>query len=194
MIVVQIGTNNGNDHVRDFCLKHKPSNIILVEPFSIHHHDIQMNYKDIENVHIELIAINPDENETHTTLFYSIHDGPSRGPGCSYQVTSMDANHLLKHDYRLDDLRPITVESMTINNLFKKYNLKTIDYLFLDVEGIDFEVLQSIDFLKFDIRHIQVEHVHLDKVKLDLFMSEKGYASTNTTFDLYGYDTLYRKI
>jgi FkbM family methyltransferase len=196
MIVVQIGTNNGNDHVRDFCCIHKPSKVILVEPFSIHYDDIQKNYSGIENVVTEMIAITPN-SEKLATLFYSIADGPSRGPGFSYQVTSMIAEHLLipgHGHYSISDLRPITVEAMTINELFIKHNLHKIDYLFLDIEGIDFEILEMIDFSKFDIKNIQIEILHLDKVKLDTFMNKHGYISTNTTLDKEGYDMLYRKV
>jgi FkbM family methyltransferase len=150
MIVVQIGTNNGNDHVRDFCLKNNPSQIILVEPFSIHIDEINKNYKNIKNVQIELLAITPD-NDKEKTLFYSVMDGPIRGPECSYQVTSIISDHLVKHGHNLNTLREFTVQSMTLNDLLLKHNLTKVDYLFLDVEGIDFEVLQTIDFDKFNI-------------------------------------------
>lgn len=193
MIVVQIGTNNGNDHVREFCLKNKPSKIILVEPFSIHYDEIKKNYNEIENVIIEMIAISPN-NEKLATLFYSVMDGPVRGPNCSYQVTSMVADHLLKHDYELSDLRPFTCEAMTINELFIKHNLNKIDYLFLDIEGIDFEILEMINFSKFDIKNIQIEILHIDRNKLNIFMNNHGYSCMNTTYDKEGFDMLYTKI
>jgi FkbM family methyltransferase len=193
MIVVQIGTNNGNDHVRDFCLKNKPSQIILVEPFSIHIDEINKNYKDIDNFHIETLAITPDDDK-EKTLYYSVMDGPVRGPECSYQVTSIKPEHLLKHDYTLNMLREFKVSSMTLNELLLKHNLIKVDYLFLDIEGIDFEVLQTIDFVKFDIRNIQIEVLHLDKNILYNFMTSKGYTSTKTSFDKHGFDELFTKL
>ena len=193
MIVVQIGTNNGNDHVRDFCLRNKPSQIILVEPFSIHVDEINKNYKDIDNFQIEILAITPD-NEKEKILYYSIMDGLVRGPECSYQVTSIKPEHLLKHDYNLNTLREFKVQSMTLNELFLKHNLRQIDYLFLDIEGIDFEVLETIDFDKFDIKNIQIEILHLDKNLLYNFMTSKGYISTKTSFDKHRFDELFTKI
>lgn len=193
MIVVQIGTNNGNDHVRDFCLKHKPSKIILVEPFSIHKSEIIKNYDGIDNVIIETLAITADDDK-QKTLFYSTMDGPIRGPMCSYHVTSIKPEHLLKHNYSRDTLRSFTVDSITMNELFIKHNLDTIDYVFLDIEGIDFEVLQTIDFKRFNIKNLQIEVLHLNKSLLYNFMSRSGYISTHTTLDKHGFDELFTKV
>jgi FkbM family methyltransferase len=192
MIVVQIGTNNGNDHVRDFCLKNKPSKIVLVEPFSIHVDQIKENYKNFDNVQIEILAITPDD-EKEKTLYYSVMDGPVRGPECSYQVTSIKSEHLLKHHYKSETLREFKVKSMTLNELFLKHSLTKIDYLFLDIEGIDFEVLQTIDFNSFNIKNIQIETLHINKPNLYSFMKDNGYKSTGTTFDKHGFDELFTK-
>lgn len=195
MKIVQIGTNNGADSVNAFCLQNNPEFVLLVEPFKFHNDNIRKNYdKIISSVHIENIAIHPINNLDSISLFYADRDGPEGNPNHSFEVTSMIPDHLIKHGYSKNELREFTVPALTLHSLFDKYSLKTIDYLFLDIEGIDFEVLQSIDFEKYDIKYLQIEHLHLDKQKLLDFMVQKRYRPLTDAIDTYGYDTLFKKL
>lgn len=192
MKVVQIGTNNGDDHVRDLCRGLKPDLILLVEPFTIHNPEIHRNYTGISNYQIENVAITND-GESEKTLFYCDADGPSRGAGCSYHVTSIDPQHLVKHGYPPSALRTFTAPAMSLNNLLAKYHCEQLDFLFLDVEGIDFEVLQSLDFDRFAISHLQIEHLHLDRILLFQFMASKGFTPMSHGMDYSGFDTMFRR-
>jgi len=49
------------------------------------------------------------------------------------------------------------VNSIDILTLFEKYNLTEIDYLNIDVEGMDFQILQDINFTDVKIHAISVE-------------------------------------
>ena len=189
--LIQIGTNNGNDHVRDLCLKNIFNKIILVEPFEIHNKSIKENYKDIGNYIIENVAITNDSDKTKK-LYYSEMDGPSRDAVCSYQVSSIIPSHVLKH-YDKSVVLETEVNAITINEVFLKHNLSEIEYVFLDAEGIDFEILKDIDFKTFNIKHIQIEHLHINKEELNAFMVSKGYINTNTTLDYHGYDVMFKK-
>jgi len=174
-VVVQIGTNTGNDHVRDLCKRIKPSFILLVEPFDIHLNSIKKNYNGIRNVAYEHIAIMPVPTDT-STLYFADRDGPSGHPLHTFEVTSVLPDHLLKHGYAQSELKSVTVNCKTMSQLFDTYSLKKIDYLFLDIEGIDFEVLKSIDFKTYDIRNLQIEFLHLDRDVLVAFMTANGYS------------------
>jgi len=186
-IVVQIGTNNGNDHVRDLCRQIKPSFVLLVEPFTFHHAAIKKNYAGIPNIAYEHVAITPECKES-IALYFADRDGPMSGPTRSYEVTSIIPEHLIKHGYSPSELKSITVPCKTMPQLFDTYGIKHIDYLFLDVEGIDFEVLKSIDFQTYSIANLQIEFIHLDKDMLISFMSERGYVVGNT---LHKYDIMF---
>jgi FkbM family methyltransferase len=174
VVIIQVGTNNGNDHVRDFCKIVKPDLIVLVEPFGVHIKSIVKSYSGISNVLLEEIAIMPSPVEK-TTIYYHDKDGPIGDSRHSYEVASVDPNHLEKHGYSKSELKSFTVGCKTLSQLFDTYSIKKIDYLFLDIEGIDFEVLQSIDFSAYDIRNLQIECIHLDQQKLVSFMKEHGY-------------------
>ena len=129
MKIVQIGTNDGNDDVRNFCLKESPEFVLLVEPFSIHNVRIHNNYTDVKSsIYIENIAIHPTQNLQSITLFYSERDGPLAHPSQKYEVTSIDPDHLLKHGYQKRELRSFKVPALTLNTLFENYALRSLDY------------------------------------------------------------------
>jgi len=191
MIVVQIGTNTGNDHVLRMCKEQECEMIRLVEPFDIHNQTIRANYSGIANYTIDNVAIVPTSTPW-VDLYYTDNDGPANHPKKSFEVASILPDHLLKHNYSYLSLRKVRVPSLTMNEYLAKYNLRRIDYLFLDIEGIDFEVLKTIEFDRFDIRNLQIEHLHLDFNQLVQFMASKGY-SARKGLDLYGNDTLFVK-
>jgi FkbM family methyltransferase len=198
MNIIQIGTNTGNDHVRDFVSTQSQYNLlILVEPFSIHNDTIKNNYSKINNYTIENVAIDPEAPDgqiLQKKLFYADDDGPQSSiPGRNYAVSSLAEEHLFKHGFSPSNLKSINVPCMSINTLFDKYNLSTIDYLFIDAEGYDLEILQSINFDKFNILHIQIEVLHLNKSSLMTFMESKNYHATNNKADYDGYDILFSK-
>ena len=191
MILVQIGTNNGNDHVLQLCKQVRFDKILLVEPMSIHNSSIYRNYSGVSNYTLDNIAIVPTPRP-FVDIYYTENDGPSNHPNKSYEVASIKPEHLIKHNYTYTSLRTIRVPALTINEYLANSNIVKLDYLFLDIEGIDFEVLESIDFGRFDIKHLQIEHLHLDKQRLLQFMSSMGY-TPQKGMDMYGYDTLFVK-
>jgi FkbM family methyltransferase len=52
----------------------------------------------------------------------------------------------------------IEIQCVDINALLSKYNLYNIDFLSIDVEGGEIEILKKIDFSKFKIKYISVEN------------------------------------
>jgi hypothetical protein len=69
----------------------------------------------------------------------------------------------------------------TLDNILKNNNApKTIDYISLDIEGLEYEVLSSFDFSKWDVKLWTIEHnIYLDgpkeKEKIYNLMIENGY-------------------
>lgn len=191
MNVVQFGTNNGNDHVRDFCKKYSPTFIVLVEPFAVHNAAIKRNYAGIKNVVLENVAITPTEIGSQK-IYYADADGPISDPTRSFEVTSLVPEHLIKHKYKPSELKYFVTPCKTVSRLFDTFSMNRIDYLFIDVEGLDFEILESIDFERYDIRNLQIEHIHLDREKLLSFMTAKGYTLSKTV-GTTTYDSMFHK-
>ena len=54
------------------------------------------------------------------------------------------------------DFRKERVPARNINKLFKELNLQTIDRLYIDTEGLDVDIINSIDFSNFDIKFLRI--------------------------------------
>lgn len=70
------------------------------------------------------------------------------------------------------------VNTITLLDLLEKYNApKAIDYLSIDTEGSEFEILECFDFTKYKINFITVEHNDIveNRDKIYNLLSSKGY-------------------
>ena len=73
-------------------------------------------------------------------------------------------NWLSKH-FKINnkDFKIKNIKTNTLCYLFKKYDFYKIDFMNLDIEGHELNVIKSIDFKKFDIKVICVEILNYDK-------------------------------
>ena len=177
---VQFGTYTGNDEFYSEIKNIDATLIVLVEPNDKLNTTIKEHYKDIGNVHLENIAIHPDENLDSIQL----HE--------CHCVTSFSLDHILKHKSAYDsvsDIKPFDVRCLSPNQLFEKYNLSLIDLLYVDVEGLDEIVIHSIDFDRYEIKKLVYEHLHINNKRTKDFLRSKGY----TEFTTVEYNTVCEK-
>lgn len=171
MNIIQLGVCEGNDDLTQLVGNSQPDILILVEPLSIHNEKIMECYKDITNKHIENVAISTGDEE-EISFFYLKNDWPKN------EIASTDINHIFKHGYSLDETEEIKIKCLKINKLFEKYNLKKIDILFIDTEGIDDLIIKDIDFDSFEIDEIYFENLHITQDDIYEFLEKKGYNIT----------------
>lgn len=69
----------------------------------------------------------------------------------------------------------IQVQGYTIQEILEKFNLATIDYLSIDIEGGEYEMLQSIDFNAVDITCLTIENAYSSS-SIRKLMSSQGYS------------------
>jgi FkbM family methyltransferase len=90
-------------------------------------------------------------------------------------VDSYDERHVARIKTELElhggERRIIKVKSVPFSKLIDRHN---IDYLSIDVEGAEMEVLRSIDFSKHNITIISIEN-NYNSAYIPNFLSEKGY-------------------
>lgn len=155
MKIFQLGVCKANDDLTEIIRDKNIELLVLVEPLNFHNSDIEECYQHIKNKYIENIAISIDDNISETSFYYHKNDGPL------YEVASLDKNHILKHGYNEDGIIEKKIKCQTINSLFNKYNVDSIDILFIDTEGLDDDIIKTIDFSRFNILSIYFENLHL---------------------------------
>lgn len=87
-----------------------------------------------------------------------------------------------KNNVSLKEVKPILV--IPINEILEKYFTDTTNYFItIDVEGLDFEILQSIDFERFTPPVICIEVNGKEEEKVVDYLRKKGYLlyATNCT-------------
>jgi FkbM family methyltransferase len=68
----------------------------------------------------------------------------------------------------------IKIKTKNLNNLISEHNIKFVDYLSIDVEGLEKEIIENINFDNVYIDFISVENNYNDN-EIRIFLSEKGY-------------------
>ncbi len=169
---------------------YKNSNILLVEPVPYNYKILQKKFNDDKDI---FICTNAVFSENSKKNFYFVKETsiPKLGKHWASGIGSFDKQHILNHkskrfEIKDDDIDNIEIDFITFDNLIKKYEIKTIDNLQIDVEGAEYEILNSIDFKKIKINSIQFESKHFDGTftegsKLDLIkekLIENGYNLT----------------
>ena len=175
MNIIQIGANRGNDDVSQIIGTRQPDKLILVEPMKLHNEALNNFYNWVNNKFIENIVIDI-EGGKDVEFFYHENDAPN------YEISSLSKDHFFpKHPHVLsnDGLKSFFIKSVNINDLFKKYELTTIDILFIDAEGHDDAIIKSIDFDNYKIKNLYFENIHIKDNNIYTYLESKGYSITH---------------
>ena len=197
MCLIQIGAGSANfdiyikDGFSNFIKKKNiQKKIFIIEANSIHLESLKKFYKENKNVKIFNLAIVPDNmNIKKMNFFYCLEDSPN------YQIFSNSKNFVKKH-FPHGTIKEIEINCLGISEFLKKNDITHIDYLSLDIEGMDYEVLLNLNLDNFDIKNISFEHLHLDikqKIKLILKFIKNGYYFSGMGFDLRKSDWMFSK-
>ena len=172
MKIIQIGSNKGGDSLSDHLFKHYThlEFAVFVEPNKMHIAELTQHYKQYSNAIIENVAIKPNFNTSkELTLYYHVDDGPQ------YEVTSCKVEHIQKHYWDTKNkIKSFTIPCLSLEELFEKHKVTALDWLLLDVEGIDVDILLSYNWSSIVIKRVEFEFIHLaehaQKIK-DMFLS-----------------------
>ncbi len=178
---VEFGATNGKDLSNTMMLERDFDwNGILAEPAKVWHKDLRENRKaSIETACVwsesgkELMFNEVNESELSTVSDYSSSD---------------------LHNESRKDGKMYTVETISLLDLLIKHNApKEIDYLSIDTEGSEFEILNAFDFSKYNIKVISCEHNKTEnRHKIYQLLTSKGYKRKFA--GLSNYDDWYVKI
>ena len=130
---------------------------IVVEPQVSMLDMLRANYADYPQVVVVNAAIADAEGSRD---FYSTRDGPSR-------KASFLRSNLLRHGVRSEDIVAQPVRCTTIANLIREQKLERCDFIQIDAEGYDAEIMRTIDFPTVQPSIVRFEHVHLSDQDCD---------------------------
>lgn len=172
-------------------IRNRNNKVLIIEANPLNLDKLKLCWRDFPNSKIYNIAIVEDSfSEKYVKLFYTKEDGPC------YQVTSINKEHVKKH-YPNCEILEINVISKKINDfLFQEVGLEKIEYLSLDVEGIDFNLIMDLDLKRFNIKNISIEFIHFTKNQNMMVFKkliENGYSYSGQGFDINGYDLMFKK-
>ena len=140
--------------------------ILLVEPVPYNFKILKNKYSSKENIYINNNVIF-SKNKTESFFYVNEDSIHKLGKHWASGIGSFDKNHILNHRskrFKIEDIDIVEtkIEFITFDELIKKYAIRSIDKLQIDVEGAEYEVLASIDFAKIKINKILFESKHFD--------------------------------
>ena len=104
------------------------------------------------------------------------------GPGHSgAKLLEIEAN--LRLGLKIDE---IEVECMKLDTLIDNYNIDQVDFMKIDVEGHELEVLTNYSW-RVKPKVIKVEHKHLSGDTLDKMLKRHDYTIFVETDDIYAF-------
>ena len=170
--------------------KYKNQNIILVEPVPYNIKILKKNFSNKENI---FIFKNPIFSENKKEKFYYVKESSIHKLKKHWAsgIGSFNKQHILNHrskrfEIQDNDIDFLDIDFITFEDLINKYKIKSINKLQIDVEGAEFEILNTINFKKIEIKSIQFESKHFDGTftegskleKIKKKLTENGYKLT----------------
>lgn len=165
--------------------------IYLVEVNKNNIEKLNKCWENYQNSYIFNIGVVAKEYEEGVKkFFFSEDDSPH------YQICSLNIDHV-KKIYPAETIKEFLVKTISVNNFFKKYlSKKTIDYLSIDLEGIDFDIMKNINLKKYIINNISIEHLHMTKKQKKTLVNHlnfNGYSYCGFGYDVNEFDFLFRR-
>lgn len=166
---LQIGSHIGNS--KNDKLYHQEfsnKNLILIEPipflFEILVHNYKVKSKTFLNNCILLNVAVSNKEGTLDLYVPSQKNNLNQLPEWISQLGSIHKNHINATYDKADSvlMEKITVPCFRLNSIIDKYKIKTIDYLLVDTEGHDFDILMDLDLDIIKPNKICFENTHTD--------------------------------
>lgn len=162
---VEFGVKDGKDISNTYLLE-KMFNWkgILAEPATVFHKDLFIN----RQVNISKNCVWNKSNEK--LIFNEVIDASELSTIGSFADKDM-------HFKNRRNFKQYNVTTICLEDLLKNYNApRIIDYLSIDTEGSEYEIIKDFNFKKYQFRVITIEHNYTKRRKdIEKLLSEKGY-------------------
>ena len=165
--IVQIGSNDGKtgDPIFQALQKHKSWKAIFVEPVPYLFERLKSNYQNDPRFIFENVAINDGKEQTFYSIKPEAKDHLTDLPVWYDQLGSFYKLNITKHlNGKLEPfIEEIKLKGITLENLFLKHSLNSIDLLHIDTEGYDWKILSQLNLADYKPSLILYEQKHLSE-------------------------------
>lgn len=188
--IIVIGANDGVsfDDLLDDIHPQKTEGVFL-EPSKRYFKRLTENLEKFPKLKVLNIAISGVESKF--SLFQLNEKGLKKMPDWGKGIGSFSKDHLLKFDKVTEfDLEEETVDGKPFSWLVKEFNLNSVDYLQIDTEGFDAEIIKMIDFDNFSTKILKFEIANLlerEIFEVKNILGEKGYFLQRIKGDMVAY-------
>jgi FkbM family methyltransferase len=159
---IQIGGNDGisfDGLYQKIISREKKSGIIL-EPSPTYFKLLEANYKSFPSIKLLPFAIFEHRGKLELCELNEV--GLKNHPAWAAGIGSVDINHLLNLNVKPEEISKIEIEGITFKDLLEMHpDFSSIDYLQIDTEGYDYQILKTIDFNSFNVKAIKFEFKNL---------------------------------
>lgn len=174
---IEIGAADGKYFSNSYLLEKKYGwQGLLVEPARIWHKELKENRNcqistdcifDKSGIEVEFI-------ETKKPSYSQIRKNSN-----IFEDTHINLRKNINKKYYL--------KTKTLNDLFAEYSVpNNIDYISIDTEGTEYEILKGVDFKKYNIHIISVEHNNAKKrEKIFNLLTTNNYLRVQTEFSQF---------
>jgi FkbM family methyltransferase len=189
---VKVGANDGitGDPCGDVFLANKRWRGLLIEPIPYCVGKLRKVYSDDSRFIIEPVAIG---HPGTATIFYVANEAQSELgnlPVWYDQIGGLSREHILRHltPSIAPYIRTLEVAVEELTKILQRNHVSRIDFLHIDTEGHDLQVLRSLDFNVLKPGTIFIEHKHLsnvDRRQLKALLTHQGYRIRNAGADYF---------
>lgn len=154
MTIIQIGCNDCQDQVFDFVSanKDKIKKLIVVDALQKSIDAAKKTYSFLGQKLFPVVSAVGLYNGV-IPFFY-----PEDESGSIHASAILD--HVLEHKH--EKVKIFCSPLLKLENILHSFEIQKIDRLYIDVEGLDVDILLDLSFTKFDIDFIEYEFCHAD--------------------------------
>jgi FkbM family methyltransferase len=160
---IQIGANDGKsfDYLFEI-VSNRKSNGIVVEPIVDYFNELVECYKNYPQIVKINKAVHPDKMESKIYKINSL--ATYKYPDWVKGIASFDPSNFKNLEISSNDIIEEQVECDHLMNIIKgNYFSNHIDFIQIDTEGFDAEVIKMLDFSYLRPKILKFENVHLSK-------------------------------
>ena len=204
LTVVQVGANDGisNDPIHKYIRRDLWKGVLLEPQKTVFHKYLAPLYANNPGIHTVNAAVSAEDG---VKVLYKISFSEARWATGLASFEKKVLEDAITNGYvnkraakegvdlppkQEDYISTESIETICPQTLMKRYLLSSIDWLQIDTEGYDYEVIKLFDVAKLKPKMILFEHVHLgpnDLKEASLYLEKNGYHLKR-----YGMNTLAR--